>query len=94
MTAAEKLREAARLIEERAEQRDRVGGERSMAGTVAAFNAIHGAQLTEVQGWHFMELLKMSRSAGGRYIVDDFDDKIAYAALAAEAAALNFPSTR
>ncbi|MEY4402174.1 MAG: Edwardsiella phage eiAU83 [Verrucomicrobiota bacterium] len=94
MNAQEKLREAARLIEERAQQRDRAGGERSMAATVAAFNAIYGTGLTEVQGWHFMELLKMSRAAGGRYIADDYDDKIAYAALAAEAAALNIPAAR
>lgn len=94
MNAQDKLREAARLIEERASQRDRPGGERSMAATVAAFNALHGTELTEIQGWHFMELLKMSRSAGGRYIEDDYDDKIAYAALAAEAAALKFSTIR
>ena len=87
MSASEVLRDAARLIEERALQRDRVNGERSMAATVRAFNSIYGTDLSEVQGWHFMELLKMSRSAGGRYIADDYDDKVAYAALAAEAAA-------
>lgn len=86
MSATDILERAAALIRERASQRDRQGGERSMAATVAAFNAIHGTALSEVQGWHFMELLKMSRSAGGRYIADDYDDKVAYAALAAEAA--------
>lgn len=80
------LRRAADLIAERADQRDRPGGERSMASTVAAFNAIYGAQLTETQGWVFMQLLKLSRSAGGRYIADDYEDCVAYAALAAESA--------
>ena len=84
--ATQLLRRAADLIEERGAQRDRPGGERSMAATVAAFNAIYGTELSEVQGWTFMQLLKLSRSAGGRYVADDFEDGIAYAALAAEAA--------
>ena len=82
--AVETLRRAADLIEQRGKQRDRDTGERSMARTVAAFNAIYGANLTETQGWHFMELLKMARSSQGNYVADDFDDKVAYAALAAE----------
>lgn len=86
VTAEMKLRHAAELIAQRATQRDQPGGERSMARTVAAFNAVYGTQLTEVQGWHFMELLKMVRSAYGVYTTDDYDDKIAYAGLAAEAA--------
>lgn len=86
LSAADILRRAAELIEERGKQRDQENGERSMAKTVQAFNAIYGTRLTEVQGWHFMELLKMVRSAYGDYVADDFDDKVAYAALAAEAA--------
>ena len=85
-TAQAVLRRAADLIEERAAQRDQPTGEKSMAKTVQAFNVIYGTELTEVQGWHFMELLKMVRSAYGQYVADDFDDKVAYAALAAEAA--------
>lgn len=85
-TAQSILRRAADLIEERGAQRDQANGEKSMAKTVQAFNAIYGTELTEVQGWHFMELLKMVRSAYGRYVADDYDDKVAYAALAAEAA--------
>ncbi len=85
-TAQSILRKAADLIEERAKQRDQPNGEKSMAKTVQAFNAIYGTSLTEVQGWHFMELLKMTRSAYGVYVADDFEDKVAYAALAAEAA--------
>lgn len=82
--AVETLRRAADLIEQRGKQRDSDTGERSMARTVAAFNAVYGANLTETQGWHFMELLKMARSSQGAYVADDFDDKVAYAALAAE----------
>ena len=83
-TAQAILRRAADLIEQRAEQRDQPNGEKSMAKTVQAFNTIYGTNLTEVQGWHFMELLKMVRSAYGVYVPDDFEDKVAYAALAAE----------
>ena len=82
--AVETLRRAADLIEQRGKQRDSDTGERSMARTVGAFNAIYGTNLTETQGWHFMELLKMARSSQGAYVSDDFDDKVAYAALAAE----------
>ena len=84
MNASDTLRKAADLIEERAKQRDSESGERSMSRTVAAFNAIYGTDITETQGWHFMELLKMVRSSQGAYVPDDFDDKVAYAALAAE----------
>lgn len=80
------LRRAADLIASRAAQRDQPSGEKSMGKTVAMFNTLYGTELTEVQGWHFMELLKMVRSAYGEYVADDFEDKVAYAALAAEAA--------
>lgn len=93
MQADQILRKAADLIEERGKQRDQANGERSMAKTVAAFNAIYGTQLSEVQGWHFMELLKMVRSAYGQYTADDFDDKVSYAALAAEAAHPKYQTT-
>ena len=86
--AVETLRRAADLIEQRGKQRDSDTGERSMARTVAAFNAIYSTNLTETQGWHFMELLKMARSSQGAYVADDFDDKVAYAALAAECEAV------
>lgn len=84
VSAVDTLRKAAYLIEQRGRQRDGEKGERSMARTVAAFNAIYGTALTETQGWHFMELLKMVRSSQGCYVADDFEDKVAYAALAAE----------
>ena len=38
-------------IQQRAQLRDLPDGERSMARCIAAFNAIHGTALTEVQGW-------------------------------------------
>lgn len=84
VSAVDTLRKAAGLIEQRGKQRDSETGERSMARTVAAFNAVYGTSLTETQGWHFMELLKMARSSQGDYVADDYDDKVAYAALAAE----------
>ena len=80
------LRSAAEAIDERAALRDCPQGERSMARCVAAFNAITGHQLTEVEGWHFMELLKLARATAGGHHLDDHTDRAAYAALAGEAA--------
>jgi hypothetical protein len=86
-SASDILRGAAAIIDDRATKRDQLSGERSMARCVAAFNAIYGAEMTEVQGWQFMSLLKMVRGSYGVYMRDDHDDQVAYAALAAEAAA-------
>ena len=64
---------------------DSDSGERSMARTVATFNAFHGTGLTEAQGWHFMQILKDVRlftSFG--YHADSAEDCVAYAALKAE----------
>lgn len=88
------LHSAAATILQRGQERDTSRGgqpqERSMAATVAAFNAIEGTSLTERQGWAFMQFLKLSRAANtarnGRYNADDYLDGAAYAALAAEAA--------
>lgn len=84
--AVEILRQAAREIEERAAQRDCPDGERSMARTVALFNALTGSSLNELDGWQFMQCLKMARARAGRFVLDDYIDCAAYAALAAEAA--------
>ena len=86
------LQEAGRTITQRGAQRDSgQGQERSMAATVAAFNAIEGLRLTERQGWAFMQILKMVRGAStarnGLYNADDALDGAAYAALGGEAAA-------
>lgn len=80
------LRAAADHLENRASQRDCEDGERSMAKTVNAFNAMFNKNITEVQGWQFMELLKMARSTNGSFVLDDFEDGAAYCALAGEAA--------
>ena len=78
------LQSAFNTIHQRAADRD-VKQERSMAATVKAFNAIHGTNLTESQGWSFMTLLKMKRSfTGDVFRDDDFVDEAAYTALRAE----------
>ena len=78
------LQNAAAEMQDRAASRDTPEGERSMGRCVKAFNAMFGTELTETQGWQFMELLKMARSAGGEFRLDDFTDGVAYAALAGE----------
>lgn len=88
------LRTAAATIMDRGTLRDTTNSgqaqERSMAATVAAFNALEGTSLTERQGWAFMQVLKLARSAAsarnGRVNADDFVDGAAYAALAGESA--------
>lgn len=73
-------------MEDRAALRDSPEGERSMKATVAAFNALEGTNLTEVQGWRFMCVLKHARAAKGNLSIDDYEDAAAYWALAAESA--------
>ena len=94
--APEVLRIAAETIVQRGAQRDSQAGggaapaERSMAATVAAFNALEGAALTEAQGWRFMQMLKLARAAtcerNGVFNPDDYVDGSAYGALGCEAA--------
>ena len=81
------LQNAAAEMQDRAASRDTPEGERSMGRCVKAFNAMFGTELTETQGWQFMELLKMARSVGGEFRLDDFTDGVAYAALAGESEA-------
>ena len=81
------IRNAAAEMLDRAAFRDTPEGERSMGRCVKAFNAMFGTELTETQGWQFMELLKMARSVGGGFRLDDFTDGVAYAALAGESEA-------
>ena len=86
------LSDAAHTILQRGVERDTGGAdqpqERSMAATVAAFNAIEGTSLTERQGWAFMQTLKLVRAANtarnGRFNPDDYQDGAAYAALGFE----------
>lgn len=80
------LGSALKRMAERALEYDKPGGERSMAATVAAFNAVTGQSLSESEGWMFMECLKAVRdftTPGGH--ADSQEDRIAYAALGAEA---------
>lgn len=87
-TAPEFLNRAATIMEERAKQYDKPGGERSMGKTVAAFNAITGHQLSEAEGWLLLETLKNVRLwQKPGFHQDSADDGVAYAALKAEAKA-------
>lgn len=86
VTAPQILTAGAEHIAARAVQRDCLNGERSMARTVKAFNAMFGTHLTEVQGWQFMVILKMARASAGGHNADDYEDGAAYFALAGEAA--------
>lgn len=82
------LHNAAEHIANRAATRD-MEQERSMHRAVAMFNAYRAGKLgtlTEVDGWVFMALLKLARSAQGDLNLDDYEDGAAYIALAGEAA--------
>lgn len=86
-TAPQLLRKAVEVMEARALEYDKPGGERSVAAVVTALNAVLGrTALIEAEGWLFMELLKNVRlfSAPG-YHADSALDGIAYSALKAEA---------
>lgn len=84
--AVEILQRGAQHIADRAASRDTPQGERSMKKAVDAFNAIFGHNLSERQGWQFMEILKIARSSNGGHNPDDYEDAAAYAALAGECA--------
>lgn len=84
MKAPDGLRHAAEIIDHRAIERDLANGERSMARTVAAFNALTGSELTEMEGWLFMTVLKVARATAGKAQPDDLIDAAAYCALALE----------
>ena len=66
---------------------DKPTGERSMERTVKVFAALTDIQLTEEQGWIFMEALKQVRSLQGKFKADNYEDLAGYAALRGEAAA-------
>lgn len=85
-SAAEILDQAKAEMQDRAATYDKPEGERSMAATVAAFEAITGVTMTEAQGWLFMSTLKAVRSQQGAFRMDSFVDGAAYFALAGEAA--------
>jgi len=85
MTATTILRTAADVIDQRAALRDTPNGERSMARAVAAYNALTGQNLTVLDGWFFMCVLKLARATAGQPHLDDYTDLAGYAALAGEA---------
>ena len=73
----------------RAATYDKPAGERSMERTVKAFAALTDIQLTEEQGWLFLEVLKQVRSLQGKFKADNYEDLAGYAALRGETAARN-----
>jgi hypothetical protein len=77
------LDKAVSAMKDRAQQRD-AQGERSMAATVKAFNALTGHTLTEGEGWEFMILLKLVRGRQGGFRDDDYIDGAAYFGLLGE----------
>lgn len=81
--AADILQQAKDCLVNRASERDKEQ-ERSMKSCVEAFNALTGKSLTETEGWIFMVVLKLARSQGGNFKLDDYVDMAAYAALAGE----------
>lgn len=80
------LESAANAMIQRAALRDaQETGERSMAKTVAMFNAYKGANImSEEDGWVFMVLLKLVRGSQGNFHADDYIDGAAYTALLGE----------
>ena len=71
----------------RAATYDKPTGERSMERTIKVCAALTDIQLTEEQGWLFMEALKQVRSLQGKFKADNYEDLAGYAALRGEAAA-------
>ncbi|MCK9550272.1 DUF6378 domain-containing protein [Aquamicrobium sp.] len=87
-TAPDLLQAAARHMSDRAATYDAPQGERSMARTVTAFNALTGQHISEAEGWLLLQLLKDARQwQRPDYHADSAEDCIAYAALKAEALA-------
>ena len=85
-TANQLLNKAASHMQARAATYDKPEGERSMAATVAAYNAVTGQAMSEANGWLFMALLKMVRdNQRAEPHTDSVEDLIAYAALYGEA---------
>jgi hypothetical protein len=86
MDAIQILEKAAETIRERGKTYDPNGErERSMGQIVAMFNIATGHNLTEQQGWLFMQLLKIVRAnMNTTPHQDSLLDLVAYSALGAE----------
>lgn len=89
MKAEDTLAHASEAICDRAKQRDKPSGERSMLSAVNAFNGLTGHNISEREGWIFMVMLKAARAQNGVFRADDYVDGSAYFALAGECAADN-----
>lgn len=88
VNACSVLNAAADHLNARAVTYDKPEGERSMAQTVAVFNLFHDCNMTEAQGWHFMQILKDVRLfTRDGYHADSGEDGVSYAALKCEAKA-------
>lgn len=89
MEAIDVLNKCAEIQKERGAEYEVEGcKERSMADIVAAFNAVTGHNLNEVEGWYFMEVLKAKRFFtaldNGKVHTDSLVDAVSYASLRAE----------
>lgn len=82
--AVDVVNQAANEMQDRGVTYDAPEGERSMAKTVAMFNTLKGTNISETDGWEFMQILKMVRANQGAFKLDNYVDGAAYAALAAE----------
>jgi len=78
------LQDGIRILHERGQGYDGES-ERSMEKIVKIFNEVFDKDITERQGWEFMVILKLVRSASKKVKEDTFIDKQNYSALAAEA---------
>ena len=86
MKAPDILKKSAQHMLDRAATYDKPEGERSMAKTVQAFNAITGRDITTAEGWLMMAVLKQVRAFQnpGKPHVDSLEDGPAYLALMGE----------
>lgn len=90
MTTSTKLLNSAITIQEsRGAEYDTSQKERNMGKVVTAFNTITGQNLTEVEGWEFMCVLKQVRyfsaAQAGQSHNDSLLDLVSYASLLGEA---------
>ncbi len=86
MNATDFLNAAAVVQADRGKTYDSPEGERSMLRTTLAFTFITGHQLSEADGWLFMQVLKDVRQwQRADYHHDSALDSVSYAALKAEA---------
>jgi hypothetical protein len=83
------LENGVKILGERAALRDQPNGERSMAKTVAIFNAWTGNNLSVEDGWRFMIALKQAREIQGFFNADDYEDGANYFALLGEEESAN-----